>query len=166
MDNPIIIRTAQALGLTTALISSGVSFCAAGLCIPPILPLPISESTRILASLYYDGAKLVVPLTITSAVCNGVAAYLLPQAWREYTVAAMLALSIPIYTRVWMMPGIDQLLRVSQMDGSAIQGVRREHVLRLLQQWASQTYIRGALALGAGLLGVWVLARTQSVQQA
>ncbi|KIV97331.1 hypothetical protein PV10_01093 [Exophiala mesophila] len=166
MDNPTIIRTTQALGLTTALVSSGISFCAAGLCFPPILPLPISESSRILASLFYSGGKLVVPLTITSAVCNGVAGYLVPQAWREYTVAAILALSIPIYTRVWMMPGINKLLRVSQMDGSAIQGVRREHVLQLLQEWASQTYIRGALALGAGLLGVWVLARTQVVQEA
>lgn len=162
MDSPSALRTTQALGLTTALISSGVSFCAAGICIPAILPLPISESTRILSVLYYTGGKVVVPLTVTSAVFNATAAYVSPGAWKEHAMAAALAISIPIYTAVWMQPGITRLLKVSQMDVAAVQSVKREEVLKLLEAWASQTYVRGVLALGAGLLGVWVLARNPS----
>lgn len=151
-------RTAQALGITASLISSGVYLASSALAITPLLPLPINESTRIFASIYDVGKQLQVPLAATAVLGNAFAAYLTESAVEFGTAAALSAGAIG-FTVAYMMPGIQRLLSVSELDGSKIQAVQKHEVVHLLVSWQKQNYVRVVMALVAGALGLYAITK-------
>lgn len=159
MDNETVVRTTQALGITTALFMSGVYFGSSYLAIQPLLPLPVSESTRIFADIYHTGAGLLVPLALGSAALNAVNAYLVPTARIEYGVAAAAAAGTMAFTVAVMLPGVERLLKIRKMNGSEIQSVKKQEVVGLMKAWKAQNYVRAGLGSTAGVLGVYAVVK-------
>ncbi|KAK5958893.1 hypothetical protein OHC33_000737 [Knufia fluminis] len=159
MANHLVIRTTQALGITSALFMSGIYFGSSYLSIHPLLPLPISDSTRIFADIYHSGAGFIVPLALGSAALNALSAYLVPSSRLEYGVAAAAATGTLAFTVAVMLPGIDRLLRIRKMDGSEIQGVQKQEVIELMKAWKRQNYVRALLGFTAGVLDVYAVVK-------
>lgn len=165
MDVPVAARTAQVLGITASLISSGVYLASSALSITPLLPLPINESTRIFASIYDVGKSLQVPLAATAVLGNALAAYL-TDSTVEFGTAAALSAGTIAFTVAYMMPGIESLLAINKLDGSKIQGVHKREVVELLVSWQKQNYTRVVMALVAGVLGLYALSRPSQRREA
>ncbi|KAK5091139.1 hypothetical protein LTR05_001319 [Lithohypha guttulata] len=158
MDRLSVRSTAQALGIGTAFLSSGIYFGSSYLAINSILPLPINQSTRVFSDLYHSGAGLMVPLVLSSTAFNGVAAYMIASQRGQLvtSIATAAALGSLAYTGL-MMSNIKRLLEISNMGGSDIQGVTKTEVVDRLQTWKIQNYIRAGLAFTAGVLGFAVI---------
>lgn len=97
----------------------------------------------------------MVPLAFGSAALNAANSYLLPSSRIEYGVAATAVTGTMVFTVAVMLPGIERLLKIRKMDGSEIQGVKKQEVLHLLGAWKGQNYVRAGLSLTAGVLGIY-----------
>lgn len=155
MSSPQITATTQAVGITASLILSGFYFSTSSVSIQPLLGLPINESTRIFSSIYHSGLPIAVALSVSAALSNATSAYLVPSSVVEYGIATASTLAPLFLTQAIMMPGIQRLLKVSKMDGSEIQGVRKAEVVDLLLAWRSQNFARGAFCFVAGVVAMY-----------
>ncbi len=72
MDSNTILRTTSILGLSSSLFVSGVSFSQSYLTIPLFIGLPQETTTPLFKDLYYSGAKLIVPLALTSTLSTAI----------------------------------------------------------------------------------------------
>lgn len=155
MDNPRLLATTQALGITASLLSAGMYFVTSNLVISPLYPLPINESTRIFADLYNNGKGLQVPLAFGSSALFAAAAYLSPDKKREYGAASVFTLASMLFTVVFMFGGIERLLQIRGLDGSQIQRVSKVEVVQLLQKWKRQNYVRALFSFIGGAVGLY-----------
>lgn len=153
--------TTAVLGITSTLVLSGINIATSLLFVPRMYPLPIATSTAIFDKLYHNGAQVVVPLAgvgITSL------AFLSYDGYQRHNnsghggstalgVAAGLVVGTLAWTKLIVMPVSNQLI------GMAHDAQRREDagpavVEALLRKWKWMNYVRGFVALGAGVLAL------------
>lgn len=158
------IRTAQALGLTSAILLSGINLGSSLLTIPLLSTRPPSISTPFFHEFYLRGAATLVPLGIFSAACSALVAYLLPAQRRIWTLAAVGAAAQTPWTLLVMMGTNRKLIEIAE---SAVQRekVGRGEVAGLLARWAWMNAVRGLLALGGGLAGLWAVMEGQGAER-
>lgn len=157
MDSRDLIHTAQALGITIPLFSSGIFFASSFLAIHPLFPLSVPEATRIFADIFHTGSKIQAPLVTTGILFNAAAAYFIPEARKEHGAASLLVASTAALTAVVMLPGINKLVQASE-QGERVK-MSRDTMLGLLTAWRTQNYARAGLALTAGALGLFAVVK-------
>lgn len=157
--------TTAVLGITSTLVLSGINIATSLLFVPRMYPLPIATSTAIFDKLYHNGAQVVVPLAgvgITSfAFLSYYDAY-----YRHHRqaispggsstalgVAAGLVVCTLAWTKLLVMPVNDQLLGMAH-DAHSREEAGPAVVQALLRKWKWMNYVRGFVALGAGVLAL------------
>lgn len=156
-SNPIR-TTATLLGITSTLVLSGINIGTSLLFVPHLPTLPIEDSTRIFAGLYHDGAKAVVPLAATSILSYAYLAATAP-ASRSWALAAGLVVSTLAWTRIVVMPVNKRLVDIARSGGgeARVGGGGRDgmsEVEGLLESWCWMNYVRGGVALAAGMVAL------------
>jgi uncharacterized membrane protein len=153
MDTPTTIKSLQAVGLTSSLLLGGVYFGSSQITIPTLYHLPIAHSTSVFTAFYYRGIPPVVAFSLSSAVCFGTLAYMVPAQRVRWTSAAVLALAPLVWTRTVMANTVDTLLRYNanqiEREKAGVDGL-----LALLKAWQWQNFVRSGMAIAAGLLGI------------
>jgi uncharacterized membrane protein len=153
MDTPTTIKTLQAVGLTSSLVLGGVYFGSSQVTVPTLYHLPIAHSTSVFTAFYYRGIPPVVTLSMSSAVCFGTLAYMIPAQRMRWASAAVLALAPLVWTRTIMANTVDTLLRYDadqvEREKAGVVGV-----LALLKAWQWQNFVRSGMAVAGGLLGL------------
>lgn len=157
MDSRDLISTSQAIGIAVPLVSSGIFFASSFLAIHPLFPLSVPEATRIFADIFHTGSKIQAPLVTTGILFNAAAAYFIPEARKEHGAASLLVASTAALTAVVMLPGINKLVEASE-QGQQVK-MTRATMLGLLSAWRTQNYMRAGLALTAGALGLFAVAK-------
>ena len=153
------IIAARLVSISSAFILSGYMLSPSQNTLPLLYPQPASLSTPIFSGVYYRGAALVIPVTALSVVATSYLAYAAPAGTTErtlYATSAALTFSILPLTRIVMMRGIHRLIDLSKMDaGAQEKAASSGEVLRLLQAWAAQNWIRMGLTAAGGLVGLY-----------
>lgn len=180
MASPSLLRTTTAvLGITSTLVLSGINIGTSLLFVPhlyaitttttnnPEEPLP---SARIFDGLYHTGAKAVVPLAaagilsfagLAAASSHHLSGHLTTAAAAaaaaapptlQLAVAAGLVASTLVWTRVVVMPVNNRLVGLAR--GRAKGSDERGEVAALLRRWERMNYVRGFVALAAGVLAL------------
>lgn len=160
MDSQDLIRTSQVIGIAVPLVSSGIFFASSFLAIHPLFPLSVPEATRIFADIFHTGSKIQAPLVSTGILFNAAAAYFIPEARKEHGAASLLVASTAALTAIGMLPGINKLVQASEQGDRVKMG--RDTMLALLKSWKTQNYMRAGLALTAGALGLFAVAKRTS----
>lgn len=142
---------AAVLGITSTLLLSGLNLGTSLLLIPHLPTLPVETSTPIFDAVYHTGAKAVVPLAATSVLSFGFLAYEVPAQRGSLAGAAGLVASTLIWTATVVMPVNTRLVNIARGQGK--QGGKGE-VEGLLRSWEWMNYVRGFMALGAGVLAL------------
>lgn len=156
------LRTSTALvGITSAMVLSGINIGTSLLFMPHLTALPIDTSAKIFDKLFHDGAKAVVPLAAASILSFTYLAYDTVPKRSEFAGAAGLVVATLLWTRVVVMPVNDRLIAIARGNaeariggGSRVAGGGRSEVEALLGSWKWMNYVRGFAALGAGLLAL------------
>lgn len=154
MDAPSTLRTAQAVGLTATFFLSGVTFAASHLMIHNLYPLPTAAAATVFADLYRNGARVVIPLALGSAVSWSIAAYMSPKSRTEHSIAVAGTLGTMVFTRVVMMGVNNQLMEISRMGEEGMKVVRTEDSVELLKRWKGMNLVRSGLAFVSGCAGL------------
>lgn len=157
-----ILRTSTALvGITSAMVLSGINIGTSLLFVPHLTALPTETSTKIFDRLFHDGAKAVVPLAAASILSFAYLAYDTVPKRSEFAGAAGLVAATLVWTRVVIMPVNERLIAIARGKeegriggGSRVAGGGRSEVEALLGSWQWMNYARGFGALGAGLLAL------------
>lgn len=172
-NNPVRTTTTL-LGITSTFLLSGINIGTSLLFVPHLYTLPIETSTRIFDSLYHDGAKAVVPLAATSILSYSYLAYHHASAAAATTttnsingqstamaVAAGLVVSTLAWTQLVVMPVNNRLVSIARKGasgkvggGEKVGGGGTSEVEGLLASWRWMNYVRGFLALTAGLVAL------------
>lgn len=160
MDTPTVVRTAQAVGLTSALFLSGTQFMTSYLSIHPLYDLPISTATKIFKGIYYDGMKAVVPLALISGASYLTSAYLDPASRTQTVLAALSVVGTMIFTVLFIAPTNARLIEICDMNSAAQAKISSKEVIDLLVDWRGKNYVRFVLGLVGGILGVVVFQQT------
>lgn len=148
------IRTAQVLGLTSAILLSGINLGSSLLAIPILQTRPASFSTPFFHEFYLRGAYTLVPLGIFSASCSALVAYLLPAQRTIWAIAAAGAAAQTPWTLLVMMGTNQRLIDIAE-SAVEMEKVGQGEVVALLGRWAWMNVVRGLFALGGGLAGLW-----------
>ena len=93
MDTIAVIRTSQVLGLTSAILLSGINIGSSLLTIPMLYTRPLSITAPIFSEFYHSGLVTVVPLCIFSASCSALVAYLFPAQRTLWAIAGGVTIS-------------------------------------------------------------------------
>lgn len=160
--------TTAVLGITSTLVLSGVNIATSLLFVPRMYTLPMATTTAIFDKLYHKGVKVVLPLTALAIASFGYLAASSSSALsydlggavsRGYhagtalTVAAGLVASTLVWTRVLVMPVNKQLVGMAR-DATLREEAGPAVVETLLRKWRWMNYVRGFIALGAGVLAL------------
>lgn len=143
--------TASVLGVTSTLLLSGLNIGTSLLLTPHLPSLPAETSAPIFDSLYHTGAKAVVPLAATSILSFGFLAYELPARRGSLAAAAALVAATLAWTATVVMPVNTRLVGIARARGEK---AGKGEVAGLLRTWEWMNYVRGFVALGAGVLGL------------
>ncbi|KAJ9637569.1 hypothetical protein H2204_004718 [Knufia peltigerae] len=155
MDSNTILRTTSILGLSSSLFVSGVSFSQSYLTIPLFIGLPQETTTPLFKDLYYSGAKLIVPLALTSTLSTATAAYLDVEKRTGYAVAAAATVSILPFTAAVMFKCIHRLIAIAD-DAKVREKTQPGEVDGLLNQWKWMNFVRAGLSGVGGVVGLLV----------
>lgn len=168
-DSNPIRTTATLLGITSTFLLSGINIGTSLLFVPHLYTLPIETSSRIFDSLYHDGAKAVVPLAATSILSYSYLAYTTTAAAAagatpkrtELVVAAGLVVSTLAWTQLVVMPVNHRLVSIARKGesgkvggGEKVGGGGMSEVEGLLASWRWMNYVRGFVAMAAGLVAL------------
>lgn len=161
--------TTAVLGITSTLVLAGVNIGTSLLFVPRLSTLPMASSTAIFDRLYHDGAQVLVPLAGVGIASFGYLSYYYHQSAPVlasshgsssfspvFGVAAGLVASTLLWTRTIIWPVNQRLI------GMARDAERREMagpnvVNEDLRRWRWMNYMRGFVALGAGVLALTAL---------
>lgn len=154
------IRTAQALGLTSSILLSGINIGSSLLTVPILYTRPTSISTPFFKEFYTRGAATLVPLIIFSGSCSALVAYLLPSQRKLWAIAAAATLAQLPWTILGMMETNTRLNTIAASKTEQ-EKVSQEEVVGLLRQWAWMNVVRGSLALVGGSVGVYAVIEQQ-----
>lgn len=154
------VRTAQVLGLTSSIFLSGINIGASHLTLPILYTRPTSTSTPIFNELYTRGAATLVPLSIFSASCSALVAYLLPSQRNLWAIAAVATIAQLPWTILGMMKTNNRLNAIAASKNEQ-EKASEEEVVALLRQWTWMNIVRGLLALVGGLTGLWAVMEQQ-----
>lgn len=149
-------RTVSFLSIPTALLCSGYQACFSQNSIPILLSQPVSMSAPAFTQLYNRGITIVVPGAILASLGFGTLAYSAKSDIQRklYATSAVCSLSVMAFTRTYMANGLAKLL---EMGGDALQqekAAQSGEAVRLLKAWSGQNWVRSALFLSAGVLGM------------
>jgi len=150
------IRTFQVLSISSSLVLSGANIGASILTLPILYTRPSSISTSIFQELYSRGAVTLVPLSLFSASCSAVVAYLLPDQRGLWGLAGLVTITQLPWTLLVMMGGIKRLNQIAESKEEQ-EKAGKEEVTGLLKEWAWMNVVRGGFALAGGLVGLWAL---------
>lgn len=154
MDAKTTIQAAKLLSIPLAFGLAGYGVSTSQNCIPHLYDKPASISTSIFAHVFHDGATVVIPSAIVSAVASAYLAYTLPDERLLWTVASTTPIATLAYTSILMMPDIQRLLSISQSNVELEKVERnREHVA-LLKKWAAHNHVRAAMYFTGGMCGL------------
>ncbi|KAF2219897.1 hypothetical protein BDZ85DRAFT_267787 [Elsinoe ampelina] len=146
----------QAIGLSAAFIQAGFSFGVSWMVLPKAYDLPPSSSLPLFKYIFNSGGLFVVPFGGITALVTGAAAYRDPEQRVPLSIATAIAVAPMIYTRLYMFPGIQTLL--SYEAGSAEKAsADAGRIVKLLQGWTAQNYVRAGMSFTAGALGLYLL---------
>ncbi|KAI1618116.1 hypothetical protein EDD36DRAFT_22456 [Exophiala viscosa] len=148
--------TAAVVGSISSLLLAGVNFSASQLTLPILYRIPDETSTSIFEELFYRGGMVIVPLTLFATLCTGTTAYLEPTARSGYTAAAVASFASLPFTGLYMRPTIQRLLKLAN-DEKVRQKADANEAVSLLKRWRWMNFVRAALALVGGAVGLAVL---------
>lgn len=158
---PVLRTTTALLGITSALVLSGINIGTSLLFVPHLSALPTETSTKIFDQLFHDGAKAVVPLAAASILSFGYLAYETAPKRTEFAAATGLVVATLAWTQLVVMPVNERLIAIARGTGegrigggSRVDGGGRSEVEGLLASWQWMNYVRGFGALGAGLFAL------------
>lgn len=148
----------QAIGITSALLLSGIYGGSSLLTMPILHRLPPATGLDIFAEFFHRGLITVVPLAMGSTLASATAAYLAPSKRKALTTAGVLVIGTLIWTRAVMTGGIERMLL---LNDSAVELERAGsgEVLALLKTWTWQNMVRSVLAGTGGVVGLYALAQ-------
>lgn len=146
----------QAVGITSALILSGVYFGSSQLTVPILYRLEPATAATIFSEFFYRGYATVVPFAAVSAVSFLTASYYEPEKRQRLIGATVAVLSALIWTRLAMTTTIDTLLEADK-NAAVLQNLGGDEVIRLLKQWHWMNFVRAGLTVTGGALGLWTL---------
>ncbi|KIW20370.1 hypothetical protein PV08_00945 [Exophiala spinifera] len=155
MDSTTVLRATSFLGVSSSIWLSGISFSQSYLTIPLLVGIPSETSTALFKDLYYSGAKLIVPLALTSTLSTATAAYLDAEKRAGYAVAAAATISILPFTAAVMFPCIHRLIAIAD-DAKVREKTQPGEVAGLLTQWKWMNYVRAGLSGVGGVVGLLV----------
>jgi hypothetical protein len=155
MDSQTLVHTAKFTSIIPAIFISGYTFMASQNAIPQLYDERPHISTPIFKRIFHAGGKPAIPLSILSLASSAYLAYEIPGKRHLWVTAVVSILAIRIYTQM-MMPGIERLIQIADSGRQVQDKVDQtlEHG-QLMIRWVNETYVRSALALGAGLAGLW-----------
>lgn len=156
--------TTAVLGITSTLVLSGINIATSLLFVPRMYTLPIATSTSLFDKLYHNGAKVLVPLASVAVTSFGYLGYDASSSSHHLhhehrgrstalSVAAALVLSTLAWTKLVVMPVNDHLLGMAH-DAHLREEAGPAVVEGLLRKWKWMNYVRGFVALGAGVLAL------------
>lgn len=156
--------TTAVLGITSTLVLSGLSIATSLLFVPRMYPLPLATSTALFDKLYHNGVQVCVPLTVVAAAALGYLGHHsyhyhgASSSYHQYdhrglSVAAALVLSTLAWTGLVVMPVNNRLLDMAH-DAHKREEAGPAVVEALLRKWKWMNYVRGFVALGAGVLAL------------
>ncbi|CAN8095238.1 unnamed protein product [Discula destructiva] len=161
VSNTAFRTTTTLLGVTSTFLLGGMNMATSLLFIPHLVTLPTETSTRIFEKLFHDGAKAVIPLAATAILSLGYLAYETPVKRPELVAAAGLVGTTLAWTQLVVMPVNERLIEIARGEkegriggGSKLGGGGRSEVESLLGTWECMNYVRGFVALGAGVLAL------------
>lgn len=157
MDKHTVLRTAQAIGLSSSFTLFGINFCSSQLVIPLLPPLSTAAAAVAFREFYHTGARVFVPIALLSGAAWAVATYLVAQQQplksnerTGYAAASVAMLGTGVFTAVFMLGVNDRLVDISYMPESQMV---RDEVLDLLGRWKVLNFVRSGICFVAGLVG-------------
>ncbi|KAK7894139.1 hypothetical protein LTR67_006842 [Exophiala xenobiotica] len=154
MDSNTILQTTSFLGFTSSIWLSGIYYSQSHLTIPLLYDLAEDTSASIFQDLYHSGAKLIVPIVLTSVLSSGTSAYLDSEKRVPYAIAALATIGTLIWTRTVMMGGIERLIALAKNEPRLREKMQPGEVVELLKQWRWMNMVRAALAGIGGIVGL------------
>ncbi|KAH8598961.1 hypothetical protein B0O99DRAFT_683694 [Bisporella sp. PMI_857] len=166
MAEPIPIRVAQTLGLSSSLVLAGASFSLSAYVVPSILSSPAPLLLRQWHTMFARGKAQIPTVALISALSYSYLAYSSSSSassWSakrtQYTIAGVLAVGLVPYTVLFMKGTNDKLFalieRISAVGGNEIVVEGGETVHSLVDWWAVLNLGRCVLLASAGVLGTW-----------
>ncbi|ETN41893.1 uncharacterized protein HMPREF1541_03832 [Cyphellophora europaea CBS 101466] len=160
MDSRTATTSLQAIGITCALLHSGISAGSSLLTLPILQRLPAGTALDIWTEFFDRGLAVVVPLAIASTVASATAAYLTPPKRNTLAAAGGLVISTLIWTALVMAPGIQRMILLND-SAAELEKAAAGEVLALLKAWSWQNMVRFALSGAGGVVGLWALVQSE-----
>jgi hypothetical protein len=124
------------------------------------LPMLYSQSpavsTSIFKGVYYSGFSVIVPGALMSTAAASYLAYVLPTQRTLYVTAAVATATAQIYTGIFMLGGIQQLLAIESSEPATKEKAGESgEVVNLLRTWNMQNWFRVSLYFSAGMISLF-----------
>lgn len=123
---------------------------------PILYRLPPATGLDIWAEFFNRGFVTVVPLVVASTFAFATAAYLVPAKRKRLAAASVLVIGTLVWTRAFMMGGIDRMLLLNDSHAE-LEMARSGEVLSLLKTWSWQNMVRSVMAGVGGMVGIYGL---------
>ncbi|KAH8666003.1 hypothetical protein BGZ60DRAFT_410376 [Tricladium varicosporioides] len=169
--NPLPLRLAQTLGLTTTAIFSGVSIALSTILVPRILESPAPLLVRQWGNMFAR-MKIVAPgVMLVSASAFTYASLILPASLTKhktpYLIIAALNTAMLPYTIIFMSSTNNKLLALEERekvgeleldkDGEARVAITSETAHSLVDWWGMLNLGRSVLCVAGTIVGVWTV---------
>ena len=149
------ITVAKFLSVPTAFFLSGYSFSFSQSTVPLVYNQPASVSTQVFKGVYYNGAAVVAPGALVSALGYAYLAYSVPEQRNLYATAGVITMGPLLFTRTVMNAGIQRLLKIGESAAEQGKADQTGEVANLLRSWVMQNWVRASLSLVAGMVGLY-----------
>ncbi|KAE8453669.1 hypothetical protein EG329_009180 [Mollisiaceae sp. DMI_Dod_QoI] len=168
--NPLPIRLAQTLGLTSSLILAGQTLTLSTFLIPRLLDSPTPLMLRQWNTMYQTGKKQGPPFALISALSYWYLSYqshLSPTSAKSskviaYALAGALSIGIVPYTLAFLMSTNAKLLKkveetksLGKTEEITEVGLGNQSAHALVDWWGVLNLGRGLLLVASGVLGAW-----------
>lgn len=153
-------NAALVLGISSALIVSGIHFSSSFLTLPVISSFPADTSTEVFAKFYRRSAKIAAPLTAFSTTMFGLSAYFFVGAGHGFNIALGHAAGLTFVAFLWtrlVMMRVTRVLLDNSHGVKLADPVDQAELRRLLRRWKWMNVSRGCFISGGGLIGLVVL---------
>ena len=155
MDNPILLQTAKLTSILPAVFLSGYCYNASQNFVPKLFDQRPHISTPIFKGLFDSGGRVALPLFLLSSASSFLLVYAVPEKRTLWIIAAVLPLTLGLWTFVVMMPGVRRLVEISRCKGQLDKSEQTLEHRQLLKSWVWQNYVRSLFVLAAGGIGLW-----------
>jgi hypothetical protein len=175
-ENPIPIRIAQVLGITTSALLAGNTLSLSFFTIPRLLESPTPLMLRQWKTMFLAGKVVSQPATALAALSyfylsydshsSSSSPFVSNSASISYAVAGLLSIGIIAYTFGIQMPTnikllkkVDETSALEKSDTVVEVGLGEETAHKLVDNWGLLNLGRGVMLTASAVLGAWTALR-------